>query len=160
MRDSGVFREILVVTGHEAAAVQSELGRIGALWVFNPDFAKGMHASIRRGLVGLRSGWAGALIAAVDQPQLRPSDYSRIATGFQHAAEPRQALVRPVFGGQPGNPAILGAGYVSEILAEPDTDRGCAYLFKRHPEAVLEVVMEDRGCLEDFDHGEPGTQVP
>jgi len=148
MKEANVFREILVVTGFLSDLLLPELRTIGADAVFNPEFEKGMHRSIRLGLRSLRPGWSGALIAHVDQPQLESSDYARIVRAFQHSTK---SLVRPCFKGRPGTPAILGFNYLEEIEAEPDADHGCAYLFERHPHDVLSVEMDNPGCTKDFD---------
>jgi len=148
MKEANLFREILVVTGFLSDRLQSELRTLGAHAVFNPEFEKGMHRSIRLGLRTLRSGWSGALIGHVDQPQLEPDDYAKIVRAFQNSTK---SLVRPRFKGRPGTPAILGFEHLKEIENEPDSDYGCGYLFKRHPEEVLWVEMDDPKCTVDFD---------
>ena len=148
MKASASFRDILVVTGFENARTESELKAIGADFVYNPAFDTGMHSSIRLGLSVLAPGWQGALISHVDQPQLEPADYKTIVRAFQVTAK---TLVRPVFKGQAGTPAILGIEHLPEINAEPDFDGGCAYLFTRHPGDVFHVEMENSRCLEDID---------
>ncbi|HUK56962.1 MAG TPA: nucleotidyltransferase family protein [Nitrospiria bacterium] len=148
MKEAGLFGEIVVVTGFRSDRIEAELRAIGADAAFNPEFEKGMHRSIRRGLRALRPGWSGALIAHVDQPQLEPSDYAKIVRAFQNSA---RSLARPCFEGRPGTPAILGFEHLEEIEAEPDADRGCAYLFERHPRDVLSVEMDNPNCTKDFD---------
>ncbi len=148
MKEAGVFREIIVVTGFQSDRLQAELRTIGADSVFNPEFEMGMHRSIKLGLRTLSPGWSGALIAHVDQPQLEADDYAKIVRAFQNST---QSLVRPCFKGRPGTPAILGFKYLDEIEAEPDVDRGCAYLFERHFSDLLSVEMDNPNCTKDFD---------
>ena len=148
MKEADVLWEIVVVTGFRSDHLQAELRTIGAASVFNPEFELGMHRSIKMGLRALQPGWSGALIAHVDQPQLGPDDYTKIVRAFENST---QSLVRPCFKGSPGTPAILGFEHLEEILAEPDADHGCGYLFLRHPETVLFVEMDDSKCTMDFD---------
>lgn len=148
LREAGVFQEIIVATGFQSSRLTVELESIQAISAYNPEFDKGIHSSIRAGLRALTPGWRGALIAHVDQPQLGPHDYTKIVRSFQNSTK---ALARPCFRGKPGNPAILGFEHLKEIEAEPEADHGCAYLFKRHPEDVLLVEMDDPKCTEDFD---------
>jgi CTP:molybdopterin cytidylyltransferase MocA len=151
---SGVFCEIVVVTGFSAELLKPELKRLKARSVYNPDFALGMHRSIRTGLSGLAPDWDAALIAMVDQPQLGAGDYRLIAEAYQNSSA---SLVRPWFRGEPGNPCILGRKHLPEILAEPDSDRGCAYLFKRHPDDVLNVEVGTDRYQIDFDVTRPSS---
>lgn len=157
--ESGSFNEILVVTGHESARLEPLLDKMSALWVENAAYEFGMHGSIRVGLETLTPGWDGALIALVDQPHLRAQDYRGIVASFLCEGNPARAerkhLVRPKFRGTSGNPAIIGARYLSEIQNEPNQDRGCAYLFQRHPEAVIEHEMPTDAVLCDFDIAPP-----
>jgi molybdenum cofactor cytidylyltransferase len=148
IKEANLFGEILVVTGFQSDRLQPELRTLGARAVFNPDFEKGMHRSIKVGLQTLRPGWSGALIALIDQPQLEAGDYAKIVRAFQNSTK---SLVRPQFKGRPGTPAILGFVHLKEIENEPDSDHGCGYLFKRHPEEVLWVEMDDSKCTVDFD---------
>lgn len=148
MRNAKTFREIIVVTGYQAVRLEGGLKIIHATTIFNPEYEKGIHSSIRAGLRALSPGWSGALVGHVDQPQLESRDFRKIVSAFQSS---RKSLARPYFRGVPGNPAILGVGYLPEIEAEPDADHGCAYLFERHPEDVLCVEMDDGKCTQDFD---------
>jgi len=147
LEESGEINEIAVVTGHRRDALSSTLLWLGARETVNLQFSKGMMTSIQTGITSLRPEWDGVLIALVDQPQLLSEDYSRLIQAFRTT---NKKLVRPVCDGKPGNPAILHRSYLSEILREPPTDRGCQFLFQRHPEEVLEVPLADR-CLTDFD---------
>jgi len=154
LRESGGFQKVLVVTGFADRKIQAELTQMGAPSVYNANHAQGMHSSIKAGVHQLASGPEspnGLLVALVDQPHLGPEDFRPLVRAFQTSD---RSLIRPTYKARFGNPCILGADHFKEILAEPDLDRGCAYLFQRHPERVLAVEMADDKCLVDFDSAE------
>ena len=150
LRLAGVT-EIRAVTGAFREEVEAEAKRLQVSTVHNPRFEDGMHGSLRVGLEALTGEWKGALISLVDQPFLWAEDYRKLIEAFLR--NPLR-LVRPVYSGEPGNPAILPRAFLGEIQAEPPGDHGCAYLFKRHSAAVLEVPMERDACRIDIDRPE------
>jgi molybdenum cofactor cytidylyltransferase len=151
LEGSQAFHEIVVVTGHEPEKVELELEGFDATFAYNPGFGSGMLSSIKAGLTALSPGWDGAMVALVDQPHLDADDYKRLARAF---ANSQKLLLRPKYDGKFGNPAVIGAEFLDEILAEPDCDRGCSFLFSRHPDKVMTVEMNSDKCLVDFDSRE------
>lgn len=151
LSDTKRFCEILVVTGFQSALLEESLGRLHARSVFNADFEQGMQGSIQIGMRSLKPGWLGVLICFVDQPQLESRHYLKILNSFD--GSPR-TLLRPGFQGRLGNPALIGAAYLEEILAESPSDRGCAYLFERYPQQCTVLEMPDELCLLDYDNVE------
>jgi molybdenum cofactor cytidylyltransferase len=148
LSETQVLGEILAVTGFEHKRVEAEAKRLGLATVFNGDYEKGMHSSIRRGILSLKKSWDGVLIAHVDQPQMETEDFLGLVRAF---ASPEVTLARPAYRGRLGNPAIIGKEHLSEILSEPDRDFGCSYLFKRYPSHTLALEMPSARCLMDFD---------
>ena len=151
LKESHHFEEILVITGHRSSELEAPLHDIGASFSFNPHFETGMQSSIQHGLKSLTLPWDGVLIALVDQPHWEAQDYAQIADAYLNSA---LGLLRPAHQDRFGNPAVIASRYLPEILAEPATDRGCAYLFSRHPEDAGVIEMPDDRCLHDFDSEE------
>ncbi len=151
LSQAGAFGEIIIVTGHQANSLDEPIRALGARSVFNKRFNTGMQSSIQKGLSSLESAWDAALIALVDQPQLETEDYRAI---IQRFVEANGGLARPAFEGRTGNPAVISRKYLPEILAEPESDRGCAYLFSRYPDDARIVEMPNDRCLFDFDSDE------
>lgn len=145
---TGALSEILVVTGFQHEVLNESLGRLGARSVFNPKFSTGMQSSIQIGLSSLKPGWDAALIALVDQPQLETTHYARLISCYQTG---EAELLRPVYQGRMGNPAIIGSCFLEEVLKAPEMDSGCAYLFLAHAEQTAIVEMPDGLCLMDYD---------
>lgn len=146
--EAKAFQEIIAVTGFEKAKVEKEATKLGLTTTFNSNFQAGMHSSIRQGINSLKKSWEGVLICHVDQPQIEAEEYLGLFRVFQG---PGITLARPAYKGRLGNPAIIGVEHLSEVLAEPDSDFGCAYLFKRHPAQSMALEMPSPRCLMDFD---------
>ncbi len=116
--------------------------------------SKTLHQSIRLGLHELRNCEA-VLVALADQPWLEQKDYESVLQEYQQAFAEGFRLLRPWNGQIPGNPCVLHQSFFPEIFGEPDEDRGCAYLFQRHPSAVKRVALpakffQDLDTQEDY----------
>jgi molybdenum cofactor cytidylyltransferase len=143
--------EILVVSGYQNDLLEKPLKELGARSVYNPDYAMGMQSSIQMGLRSLTPGWESVMVALVDQPQLQTRHYVKLIDESECSD---RDLFRPTYQGKSGNPSILGIQYLDEILREPISDRGCAYLFQRYPQNSLGIEMDDDLCLQDYDFPE------
>lgn len=118
-----------------------------------PEAEKGIHRSIRAGIEALQPCEA-VCIALADQPFLTTADYQDLLTAWAEAKAAGKDLLFPENQGQRGNPAIVASRYFREILEERDTDKGCQYLFRRHPERVFAWATAARGFYQDLDDWE------
>ncbi len=136
---SGVFDTIVVVTGHEAMAVEAVVRDVlpGIRCVRTPDVAAGLAASIAAGIAGLPAG--GVCIALGDLPLVRPETFRRLAESIDRP----ETVARPVFDGQPGHPVLFGAAHRAALL-----DVGAAQRMARFARC-LDVV--DAGVVADID---------
>lgn len=125
-------------------------------WV-DGQHSTSLHQSIRLGLQTLLSQGTNAaggtfceagntftacdavMIALADQPFLETQEYKAFLEECLRAREEGFTLVRPWNGERPGNPCFIDRRHFEEILAEPDHDGGCAYLFQRHKEKTKKV---------------------
>lgn len=114
---------------------------------------KGMHRSVRAGIEALNPCEAVSICLA-DQPFITAADYDALFGAWRVAAGLSKSLLYPEHQGQRGNPAIVASTYFGEILKEPDSDRGCHYLFRRHPEKVYAWQTSARGFYQDLDDWE------
>jgi len=113
----------------------------------------GMHRSIRAGVEALNPCEA-VCIALADQPFLTHQDYQDLLQAWSSAKAEGKNLLYPEHQGHRGNPALISSEYFREILAEPDTDRGCQYLFRRHADQVFIWPTAARGFYQDVDDWE------
>lgn len=143
------FSQVIFVTGHDSEAVLKELRDFPVKKIFNPDFAAGMHTSVRAGVEALDPAIDAFFICLADQPLFDSGTLEKMMGAF--TGEFAGAIVYPVHGGKKGNPVLISVAYRNEILAEPDGDFGCAYLLKRHPENLVAVETGSEGILLDID---------
>jgi len=142
------------------------LGR-GFTVAVNPDPERGMLSSILEGLSAL--GGAEKLAAAgqvllvtpADLPGLRPSTVRSVIRALRMGAATNTALAVPVvvLGGpsgrrlRRGHPLAIAPRLLREV-AELDLDvphGGLRQILDRHPDEILEVPVDDPGCIHDVD---------
>ena len=144
--------EILVVTGHDAPAVEratrsAATGR-ALNFVHAEDHALGMSASLRAGLAGLPGHADAALICLGDMPLVSKLVIDRLIAAYDAAAG--RVIVAPTFGGRRGNPVLWDRRFFPEI-AGLRGDAGARGLLAAHEAHLVEVKVEDDGVLLDFD---------
>ena len=95
---AGGAQPVIVVTGHEAAAVAAALRGLAVTIVANPDYADGLSTSLRAGLRALPQGIDGALILLGDMPEVEILGAYRSCGGL-HRRQPRSACPCATGGG-------------------------------------------------------------
>ena len=142
-------RPVVVVTGHEPERVRGALaGRADIAIVHNPDYAKGLSSSLKRGLAALPPDVDGAVVCLGDMPSVTPGHIDRLIAAFD-PVEGREICL-PTFNGKRGNPVLWAKRFFKE-MAEISGDTGARHLIGEHAESVCEVAMPDDGVLVDLD---------
>ena len=142
------FQSRTLVTGFESEKVNQKLALFHFESVHNKNFESGMHSSIRMGINSLpHDGFV--MIALGDQPEIRRSDYQKLILAAQN--HPSAMLISPLYNGKRGNPVLISLKLKHVILAHPDNDRGCSYLFQDYPNDVISVPMDSASVLQDLD---------
>ena len=158
--DAAGCSPVLVVVGAAADQVRAELTGEPVEVVEATGWAEGMGASLRAGLTTLQTA-AGAeagagteaeagavadavLVVPVDVPGLTVPALQRIAI-----AGSRSALVRALYGGQPGHPVLLGRDHWDGVIATARGDEGARAYLKRHE--VVEIECSDLAEGADVD---------
>jgi molybdenum cofactor cytidylyltransferase len=129
--------EVVVVTGHDADAVEAALrlppqGRFAR----NPDHATGQASSLAAGLHALADDSEAAVVLLADQPGVTDAEVRALVDAFTSG---RARLVRIVYTDGPG-PALLSR----EIYADAGHlhgDVGARELIASHPDWVEEVSI-------------------
>lgn len=143
--------EIVVVTGHDAAAVATIASTHQVRTVHNPAHATGeLLSSLQVGIKTLAESVAAAIVILADQPFIPPAVINQLITAFQHRA---RQLIAPVYHGQRGNPVLIGRTLFPDLLALPPLSAPRA-LFQQHPEQVFLVEVETDTILLDIDRWE------
>ena len=133
----GGVDDLLVVTGHDADAVERTLrlpphGR----FVRNPDHATGQASSLAAGLHALARASEAAVVLPADQPGVTDAEVRALIDAFRRT---RARVVRIAYADGPG-PSLLSR----EIHAEAGHlagDVGARELIASHPEWVEEVLV-------------------
>jgi molybdenum cofactor cytidylyltransferase len=140
--------EILVITGHEHAAVARCLAGGPARVVFNPDYAAGeMLSSIQAGLRASSAAASAALLVLGDQPRLERPIVEQVVGAFRAG---RGQIVAPSYQMRRGHPLLIGRPYWEAILALADgqTLRG---LMRGAGDAIFHVETTSPAVLQDMD---------
>lgn len=142
---------IIVVAGHEAAAVRAALGDLPPRVVIteNRFYRDGMLGSIQTGMREVESEWF--FVVPGDMPRLAPEIFTAVA----HAAptEPRlpapthadaaapggPLAVVPYYGEVRGHPVLVSRTLVPALLREPRTAGPMRDLLARYPTARIQL---------------------
>ncbi|MBB3973747.1 NTP transferase domain-containing protein [Hansschlegelia beijingensis] len=139
--------EVLVVTGHQRAAVEAALSGLPVRFVPNPSFAEGLSTSLRAGLEALPAKADGALVLLGDMPLVKPALLARLVAAFDPAGGAH--VVAPVRDGRRGNPVLWGRRFFPALCAI-EGDAGGRHLLAEQTETAREVEADD-GALIDVD---------
>ena len=137
--------DVVVVLG---AAADEARGLVpeGVGVVVAADWAEGMSASLRAGLVHLEETEAdAALVSLVDLPDVTDAVVRRVlAAGADQAA-----LIRTTYDGRPGHPVLLGREHWFGVRAAAVGDRGARDYLANH--ALVAVECGDLATGRDVD---------
>lgn len=143
---AGGAQPVIVVTGHEAAAVTGALRGLAVTIVANPDYAEGLSTSLRAGLSALPSGIEGVLILLGDMPEIETSVISALMAAFTGES----AICVPVRNGRRGNPVLWSSAHFAEMMGLTG-DSGAKPLMARHETHLIEVQVATDSIFEDVD---------
>ena len=131
--------QLVTVTGHRAAEIESALTGLALETVHNPVFAGGMASSLVTGLSaeGMMER-DGLMVLLADMPGVTADDLTALIDAFR-AAE-GQAIVRAVSNGKRGNPVILPRATYAEIL-KLQGDIGARHIVENSGLAVIDIEI-------------------
>lgn len=142
---------VVVVLGHRASEVRSQLDGLPLTFAVNEAPESGLSSSIRTGLEELDSHAptvAAALIMLADMPWVRPGDVAALLAAFDPGRN-REICV-PTYEGRRGNPVLWSARFFSAMKGLRG-DVGARRLMEQHPDAVYEVPVDASGVVRDVD---------
>ena len=144
-------RPVVVILGHEAERIRSDVSFENARVVVNPDYRLGMLSSIRAGLRALEDeAVSGALICPVDHPDVGSALVDLLISRFEETQAPIVVPVVSVEGGRRGHPVLFAQPLFEELLKAPDSV-GARQVVWDHASEVLEIPTEDHGIIMDID---------
>ncbi len=135
---------VIVVTGHDADAVQEALCGLDVVFAHNADYAAGQAGSLKTGITVLPHSCAGAMILLGDMPDVSAETINQLLDAFTG----EDCIVVPHHKGVRGNPVILGRGNFAE-LERTSGDKGARSLLSGDNVRMIDVDSD--AVLRDFD---------
>jgi len=151
LRDAGVG-DLAIVTGRHHDAVIDALARdrVEPLprIVRNPDPSRGQLSSLLAGIDALVTSHTEAvMMTLVDVPLVRAATVIAVIDEWRRSRAP---IVRPAIGDQHGHPVIFDRAVLDEIRRAP-LDAGAKSVVRAHEHEIVNVPVDDEGCLRDVD---------
>ena len=106
---------VVVVTGHEAGAIEAALAGLAVAVAHNPDYRAGLSTSLSAGLKALPAGLDGVVVMLADMPEVGPAVIDRMIAAFQ--PQTNAEIVLPISAGKRGNPVLWGARFFDRLAA-------------------------------------------
>jgi molybdenum cofactor cytidylyltransferase len=139
---------VIVVTGHQAAEVETALAGLKVKFVRNPDFVAGLASSVKTGIAAVPDNADGAVVCLGDMPLIDARLIDRLIETF--APDRGNLIAVPVSDNRRGNPVLWSRRFFDELMTL-DGDIGARHLIAKHSEAVAEVPVEGHGAFLDID---------
>jgi molybdenum cofactor cytidylyltransferase len=142
----------VIVTGRHHDAVIDALARdhmaVAPRVVRNADPSRGQLSSLLVGMDAVVTARTdGVLVTLVDVPLVRASTVSAVIDAWRRARAP---IVRPAVGDRHGHPVIFDRAVLEELRRAP-LDAGAKSVVRAHEDEILNVPVDDEGCLTDVD---------
>ncbi|MGO4525713.1 NTP transferase domain-containing protein [Microvirga sp. 2MCAF35] len=138
---------VIVVTGHQAAAVEEVLAGLPVHIVRNAAFMDGLSTSLKTGFAALPSEAQAAVVLLGDMPLVKTSLIDTLVLEWQRMGAP-MALV-PTIDGRRGNPVVLSRDLAGQI-EQLSGDSGAGPILRGRSD-VLEYPVDDPAILQDVD---------
>ena len=130
---AGGCDRVSVVLG---AAVDEALPLLppGTDHVVADDWAEGMSASLRAGLVSMADDVDVVVVSLVDLPDVGPDVVARLVSAGAGAG----ALARATYDGRPGHPVVVGRDHWAGVLETLAGDTGARAYLEAHDATTVE----------------------
>jgi molybdenum cofactor cytidylyltransferase len=139
---------VVAVLGLEAARVAGALEGLPFRLVDNPRYRSGQASSLGAGIEALPADCRAAAVALGDMPCVTPALVANLVSAYRSGG---RGIVLPVYNGRRGHPVLFDLERYRAELLSLSGDEGGRSLLARHPEDVLEVVVDDPGAVLDVD---------
>jgi molybdenum cofactor cytidylyltransferase len=139
--------EVLVVLGHRAEEIESQLMGYAVRTVLNRDYPSGMLSSVQSGIAAADPDTDWFAIALADQPALDAEVTTRL---IELARAGTAGILVPSFDGRRGHPLLIHRCYRDEI-ATLSPEIGLRELIQRHPDEIHHVPVATDAVVRDMD---------
>jgi len=148
---------VVVVTGHQPAAVTAALDGLAVTIVHNRHFATGLAGSLGRGLEALPMDVAAALVCLGDMPWVEARHLDRLLAAREGSRG--GSVWVPTWAGRRGNPVLWSRPWFP-ILQALEGDRGGRAIIAAEPPGLREVAMADDAIHRDVDTPDDSCSFP
>lgn len=150
--------EMIVVTGHEQAAITEALHPLPVRITHNPNHEEGMTSSIQAGIRIARG--QGYMICLSDMVLITSEEYASLQLAFkEHYPSDDRCIIQPGYKGEKGNPVIFSSAYRSAILQHPEKE-GCRQILRSNTTHIVPVPMPTDHILRDIDYPDEYQSLP
>jgi molybdenum cofactor cytidylyltransferase len=141
--------EVLVVTGHDAPAIERALANLSVRFCFNADWHDGMGTSIALGIAGVSTAVAGVAIVPADMPFISQGLIERLASRFQELGS--ESIIFPATpAGEQRSPVIWPRRFFG-LLEDLSGPEGGKRLLRDLADSCGAVRIADEKVLLDID---------
>jgi molybdenum cofactor cytidylyltransferase len=138
---------VCVITGYEAAQIESVLEGTDAVTVFNAEYKSGQQSSVTLGLQSAKVDDA-LFIGLGDQPLITVADLQFLMSAHRESGGTKISV--PMQGEAHGNPIIIPSNLRGKILKD-SKGRGCKKFTRTHLEHVHHVPTMRPSFFTDVD---------
>ena len=138
LRSAGC-EETIVVVGHRASDIETELESRDIVIVRNDSYKTGRTSSIKLGISTASSNADGYVLLGVDQPRTS-SIISKLLSS--HKAE-KKIISSPRFKNKGGHPIVLSSSIRNELLDISEDQQGMRQIFEKYRDSLNEVIFKD-----------------
>jgi molybdenum cofactor cytidylyltransferase len=141
-------RPVVIVTGHQAAEVETALSGLDVTILHNPDYATGMASSLKTGIAALSPNLDGAIVALGDMPEIQATHLERMISAFE--PKEHRSIIVPVYEGRRGNP-VLWSSELFPAMAGLSGDVGARSIIANNADSVVELDLGTAAVHVDLD---------
>lgn len=145
-QDFGIA-DVIVVVGHRANELISQVENCRARAITNEQFERGMFSSVQAGVKALSPDSHAFFVLPVDIPLVHPRTIKDLLEAYRSG---NSQIVFPAFLGKRGHPPLMSARYRNEILSYCG-DEGLRGFFGKHNRHSERVEVADEMILFDLD---------
>src|SRR5262245_54276003 len=145
--------EVVVVTGHHAAAIEAAVRPFPITLAHNASPDDGQASSVRIGLQALSPKLDAVVVALADQPLIDEQDVVALISAFRKRGDAAMVVPRVTAAdgtSEPGNPVIFDAALREQWLAG-SADLTCRKWRQDHPERVRWMDTDNSRYRIDID---------
>ncbi len=142
--------QLLVVVDAQQTQVIDYLDALKVEYVVNPQAQLGLGGSLACGIQAVKDRWDAAMIALGDMPFIQPESYQALLkAALPYGIVVPETLTAPDQRKR-GNPVVFGQAFFDGLMSL-NQDQGGRDIVRQHQDAVINVLLDDPGVLQDVD---------